>query len=87
MWEKQKPPITYSTMTEITLNVDSQVAVQNNSFKSRLFTKIRIWLPLLLVMTYLGCRTRSNFKGSFQVWRVVKGWSRLLGRDCYGERH
>lgn len=70
------------TMTKITLNVDSQVAVQNNSLKSRLFTKIRIWLPLLLVMIFLRSRTRSNFKGSFQVWRVVKGWSRLLGRDC-----
>lgn len=29
-------------------------------------------------MIYLS-RTRSDFKGSFQVRRVVKGWSRLLG--------
>lgn len=69
------------------MNANSQVAVQNNSLKSRLFTKVRIWLPWLLVMIYLRSRTRSNFKETFQVWRVVKGWSRLLGRERCWKRH
>lgn len=74
-------------MIEMTLNVDSQVEVQKSSLKSILFSKIKIWLPLLLVMIHWESRARSDFKESLQIWRVVKGWSRLLGRDCYQERH